>query len=105
MFWDSEKRLFFLREASDRIEHDKNIWQELDSSVAPKVIKQSHWDSQLNTTFIKHIKNLPQRKQSHRQYDYTSLRNLLRLIRNTLSHQREILDDPNIQVCLYKQII
>ncbi|CAH8260153.1 unnamed protein product [Arabidopsis lyrata] len=97
MFWDSEKRLFFLREASDRIEHDKNIWQKLESSVAPKVIKQSHWDSKLNTTFIKHIKNLPQRKQSHRQYDYTSLRNLLRLIRNTLSHQREILDDPNIQ--------
>jgi len=112
LFWDSEKRLFFLREASDRIELDITMWGDLNKTIAPRVLGESKdWASKLGKTFITHIENLAQAqpgqesRQYNRSYKYWSLRHLLRLIRNILSHHREILDDPKIKVCLYKQII
>ncbi|AAF23203.1 putative protein kinase [Arabidopsis thaliana] len=104
LFWDSEKRLFFLREASDRIELDITMWGDLNKTIAPRVLGESKdWASKLGKTFITHIENLAQAqpgqesRQYNRSYKYWSLRHLLRLIRNILSHHREILDDPKIK--------
>ncbi|EOA29962.1 hypothetical protein CARUB_v10013065mg [Capsella rubella] len=91
MFWDSETRLSFLRDASDRVELEN---REVDSeilrameSTAPVAIG-GKWDEKLEPVFITNIGR-------YRRYKYDSIRDLLRVIRNKLNHYREL--PPEIQ--------
>lgn len=93
MFWNSEMRLSFLRDASDRVELEN---READSEIlkamentAPMAIG-GKWDEKLDSVFITNIGR-------YRRYKYDSIRDLLRVIRNKLNHYREL--PPEIQVC------
>ncbi|CAH8389216.1 unnamed protein product [Eruca vesicaria subsp. sativa] len=86
MFWNSEMRLSFLRDASDRVELEN---READSEIlkamentAPVAIG-GKWDEKLEPIFITNI-------GSYRRYKYDSIRDLLRVIRNKLNHHREL---------------
>ncbi|XP_010467524.1 PREDICTED: serine/threonine-protein kinase/endoribonuclease IRE1a [Camelina sativa] len=91
MFWDSETRLSFLRDASDRVElenreADSEILKAMEST-APVAIG-GKWDEKLEPDFITNL-------GSYRRYKYDSIRDLLRVIRNKLNHYREL--PPEIQ--------
>lgn len=94
MFWNSETRLSFLRDASDRVElenreADSEILRAMEST-APVAIG-GKWDEKLESDFITNIGR-------YRRYKYDSIRDLLRVIRNKLNHYREL--PPDIQVSL-----
>lgn len=94
MFWNSEMRLSFLRDASDRVElenreADSEILRAVEST-APVAIG-GKWDEKLEPIFITNIGR-------YRRYKYDSIRDLLRVIRNKLNHHREL--PSEIQVCL-----
>lgn len=85
-FWSSEKRLSFLREASDRVELENreqhsDILQALES-VGSQAIGGT-WDVKLENGFLENIGR-------YRRYKFDSVRDLLRVIRNKLSHYREL---------------
>jgi serine/threonine-protein kinase/endoribonuclease IRE1 len=91
MFWNSETRLSFLRDASDRVElenreTDSEILKAMEST-APVAIG-GKWDEKLESDFITNIGR-------YRRYKYDSIRDLLRVIRNKLNHYREL--PPEIQ--------
>ncbi|KAJ0265379.1 Serine/threonine-protein kinase/endoribonuclease IRE1a [Hirschfeldia incana] len=86
MFWNSEMRLSFLRDASDRVElenreADSEILKAMEST-APVAIG-GKWDEKLEPIFITNIGR-------YRRYKYDSIRDLLRVIRNKLNHYREL---------------
>nr|BAJ34050.1 unnamed protein product [Eutrema halophilum] len=91
MFWNSEMRLSFLRDASDRVElenreADSQILKAMES-IAPVAIG-GKWDEKIEPIFITNIGR-------YRRYKYDSIRDLLRVIRNKLNHYREL--PPEIQ--------
>ncbi|KAF5205956.1 Serine/threonine-protein kinase/endoribonuclease IRE1a [Thalictrum thalictroides] len=86
LFWNSETRLSFFRDASDRVEledreNDSNILKALEN-VAPTAL-DGNWDTKMETTFINNIGR-------YRRYKFDSMRDLLRVIRNKLNHYREL---------------
>ncbi|KAF7829067.1 serine/threonine-protein kinase/endoribonuclease IRE1a isoform X1 [Senna tora] len=85
-FWDSEMRLSFLRDASDRVELEdretgSDLLKALESS-AP-VALGAKWDEKMEPAFINNIGR-------YRRYKYDSVRDLLRVMRNKLNHFREL---------------
>ncbi|XP_043711056.1 serine/threonine-protein kinase/endoribonuclease IRE1a-like [Telopea speciosissima] len=86
LFWNSEKRLSFLRDTSDRIEiEDRGIESELLNaleSVAP-VALGGKWDEKMEAAFINNIGR-------YRRYKFGSTRDLLRVMRNKLNHYGEL---------------
>jgi serine/threonine-protein kinase/endoribonuclease IRE1 len=94
LFWSSEMRLSFLRDASDRVEledreNDSQVLKALESIGT--VALDGKWDEKLESAFINDIGR-------YRRYKYDSVRDLLRVIRNKLNHYRELPD--NIQAIL-----
>ncbi|GAB2254228.1 hypothetical protein Droror1_Dr00022037 [Drosera rotundifolia] len=94
LFWDSETRLSFLRDASDRVELEdretnSKILNELES-VGPLALG-GKWDEKMEPEFINNIGR-------YRRYKYESVRDLLRVIRNKSNHYREL--PPDIQAIL-----
>lgn len=86
LFWDSEKRLSFLRDASDRVElEDREIDSELLKALeaTAAVALDGKWDDKLESSFLTNISR-------YRRYKYDSVRDLLRVIRNKLNHYREL---------------
>ncbi|CAH8361758.1 unnamed protein product [Eruca vesicaria subsp. sativa] len=86
MFWNSEMRLSFLRDASDRVElenreADSEILKAMENTAAVAI--GGKWDEKLEPIFITNI-------GSYRRYKYDSIRDLLRVIRNKLNHHREL---------------
>lgn len=86
MFWSSEMRLSFLRDASDRVEledrvNDSELLKALES-IGP-VALGGKWDEKMETAFINDIGR-------YRRYKFDSVRDLLRVIRNKLNHYREL---------------
>lgn len=86
LFWDSEMRLSFLRDASDRVEledreTDSGLLKSLESIGA--VALGGKWDEKLDNTLLNDIGR-------YRKYKYDSIRDLLRVIRNKLNHYREL---------------
>ncbi|EPS70743.1 hypothetical protein M569_04013, partial [Genlisea aurea] len=81
VFWSSEMRLSFLRDASDRVELEdgSELLQELEN-MATGV---GRWDEKMDTVFIQDLGR-------YRRYKYDSVRDLLRVIRNKLNHYREL---------------
>ncbi|PSR99498.1 Endoribonuclease [Actinidia chinensis var. chinensis] len=86
LFWNSELRLSFLRDASDRVElEDRESESELLKaleSIAP-VALGGKWDEKMENAFINDIGR-------YRRYKFDSVRDLLRVIRNKLNHYREL---------------
>ncbi|KAL9241510.1 hypothetical protein vseg_015617 [Gypsophila vaccaria] len=93
-FWNSEMRLSFLHDASDRVELEdressSDILTALES-VAPVAIG-TRWNEKMEPDFINNIGH-------YRRYKYESVRDLLRVLRNKLNHYREL--PANIQTLL-----
>ncbi|KAL4569097.1 hypothetical protein LXL04_024725 [Taraxacum kok-saghyz] len=86
LFWDSETRMAFLRDSSDRVELED---REVDSVILRGLESKGHvalggrWDEKMEPEFINNIGR-------YRRYKYNSVRDLLRVIRNKLSHYREL---------------
>ncbi|KAA8547604.1 hypothetical protein F0562_004033 [Nyssa sinensis] len=86
LFWNSEMRLSFLRDTSDRVEledreTDSDLLKALES-IAP-VALGAKWDEKLEPAFINNIGR-------YRRYKFDSVRDLLRVMRNKLNHYREL---------------
>ncbi|KAL1315941.1 serine/threonine-protein kinase/endoribonuclease IRE1a-like isoform X2 [Arachis hypogaea] len=86
LFWSSEMRLSFLRDASDRVEledreTDSDLLRTLES-IAPMALG-AKWDEKMEPAFITNIGR-------YRRYKYDSVRDLLRVMRNKLNHYREL---------------
>ncbi|KAL3514882.1 hypothetical protein ACH5RR_027599 [Cinchona calisaya] len=89
LFWDSEMRLSFLRDASDRVEledreKESEILKALES-IGNEALG-GKWDEKMDTAFINDIGR-------YRRYKFDSVRDLLRVIRNKLNHYRELSKD------------
>ncbi|RDX85409.1 Serine/threonine-protein kinase/endoribonuclease IRE1a, partial [Mucuna pruriens] len=86
LFWSSEMRLSFLRDASDRVElEDREIDSDLLKAlenIAPLALG-AKWDEKLDPDFITNIGR-------YRRYKFDSVRDLLRVMRNKLNHYREL---------------
>lgn len=94
LFWNSERRLSFLRDASDRVEledreTDSQLLKALEATAS--VALNGKWDEKLESSFLTNISR-------YRRYKYDSVRDLLRVIRNKLNHYREL--PPEIQEVL-----
>ncbi|CAK7355575.1 unnamed protein product [Dovyalis caffra] len=87
MLWNSELRLSFLRDTSDRVEledrvSNSDILKALES-IAPTALGGGKWNEKMEPAFISDIGR-------HRRYKFDSIRDLLRVIRNKLNHYREL---------------
>lgn len=87
MFWNSELRLSFLRDTSDRVEledrvSDSDILKALEG-IAPTALGGGNWNEKMEPAFISDIGR-------HRRYKFDGIRDLLRVIRNKLNHYREL---------------
>ncbi|XP_028795298.1 serine/threonine-protein kinase/endoribonuclease IRE1a isoform X2 [Neltuma alba] len=85
-FWDSEMRLAFLRDASDRVElEDRESYSDLLMALegSAPVALNGNWDEKMEPAFVANIGR-------YRRYKHDSVRDLLRVIRNKLNHYREL---------------
>ncbi|CAN6481559.1 unnamed protein product [Victoria cruziana] len=85
LFWSSEMRMSFLRDSSDRIElEDREKQCDLLEAVERigLVAFGDNWDTKFDPMFLASI-------GSHRRYNVSSTRHLLRLIRNKWNHYIE----------------
>ncbi|PIN14666.1 Serine/threonine protein kinase and endoribonuclease ERN1/IRE1 [Handroanthus impetiginosus] len=86
LFWNSEMRLSFLRDVSDRVElEDREDGSQLLEALESggKVAMGGKWDEKMDAAFINDIGR-------YRRYKFDSVRDLLRVIRNKLNHYREL---------------
>ncbi|QCD82170.1 serine/threonine-protein kinase/endoribonuclease IRE1 [Vigna unguiculata] len=85
-FWSSEMRLSFLRDTSDRVEVE-NRETNSDLLVTLESIATDalggKWDERMEPAFIANIGH-------YRRYNFNSVRDLLRVMRNKLNHYREL---------------
>lgn len=89
LFWNSETRLSFLRDASDRVElEDRESQSEILKALEGigSVALNGKWDEKLESAFLNDIGR-------YRRYKYDSVRDLLRVIRNKLNHYRELSEE------------
>lgn len=79
-------RLSFLRDTSDRVElEDRETQSDLFKSlqsIAP-VALGAKWNEKMDAAFLNNIGH-------YRRYKFDSVRDLLRVMRNKLSHYREL---------------
>lgn len=86
-FWNSETRLSFLRDTSDRVEledrylHSSDLLRDLESIAATAL--GGKWDEKMEPAFIVNIGR-------YRRYNFNSVRDLLRVMRNKLNHYGEL---------------
>ncbi|KAF5762504.1 putative protein kinase IRE1 family [Helianthus annuus] len=86
LFWNSEIRVSFLRDTSDRVElEDREVNSIILGALESKgsIALGGKWDEKMEPAFIANIGR-------YRRYKYNSVRDLLRVIRNKLSHYREL---------------
>lgn len=87
-FWENKQKLDFLLELSDRLENEQILTSSLLLDLESKALsifspKASQWDVLLPSELV-------QNSEKYRKYDVTSLRDLLRLIRNKRHHFNEL---------------
>ncbi|CAI7853143.1 unnamed protein product, partial [Closterium sp. NIES-53] len=106
-FWPAEQRLAFLRDASDRVEgEDRELHSPLLNAleaVAPRAIarkggiskapgeKGGGWNERVDGALLGNL-------GKYRRYNFHSVRDLLRVIRNKCNHYREL--PPELQELL-----
>ncbi|KAL2641261.1 hypothetical protein R1flu_008848 [Riccia fluitans] len=93
-FWDAEKRLTFLKDVSDRVELEikdpsSTLMVELESLES--YVLCGGWDSKLDQALLQNIRG-------YRRYNFHSVRDLLRVVRNKANHFREL--DEELQELL-----
>ncbi|KAA8532082.1 hypothetical protein F0562_006776 [Nyssa sinensis] len=86
LLWNSDMRLSFLRDSSDRVEledreTDSDLLRALEST-APMALG-AKWNEKMEPAFISNI-------GVYRRYKFDSVRDLLRVVRNKLNHYREL---------------
>lgn len=99
LFWNSETRLSFLRDTSDRVELEDRksssaIYKAIES-IAP-IALGAKWNEKLEPVFIANIGR-------YRHYKYDSVRDLLRVIRNKLNHYRELPNEIKVNHFLFSR--
>ena len=92
MWWDAEKKIQFLIDASDRVEledrmSDRTMLRSLEMN-ARRAIRCDDWTVKLDAALLENLGR-------YREYDGSSLRDLLRVIRNKANHYREL--PPKLQ--------
>jgi len=84
-FWDSAKKLLFFRDASDRVEVEKPnapVVLALEAR-APVVMGAGGWGVRVDAEMLDN-------GGKYRKYSFTSIRDLLRVIRNKSHHYRDL---------------
>ncbi|XP_058187193.1 serine/threonine-protein kinase/endoribonuclease IRE1a-like isoform X2 [Rhododendron vialii] len=86
LFWDSDTRLWFLHDVSDRLRLEErkansDILKALES--VSSLAFGSKWNRKMESAFLNHIKK-------YRRYKYDSVRDLVRVVRNQLNHYLEL---------------
>ncbi|KAG0585813.1 hypothetical protein KC19_2G041300 [Ceratodon purpureus] len=93
-FWDGEKRHAFLLKASDRVEHedraDDSVVLRALEAIGPNVFGAS-WETKLDSKLLEDGRR-------YRKYNFSSVRDLLRIIRNKSHHFMEL--PPDMQESL-----
>lgn len=89
LWWSAEQRLQFLVDISDRVENedrepDQTLLAALESHAASGI--GGNWGALVDPQLVANLGR-------YRRYDYTSLRDLLRVVRNKRSHFREMPSD------------
>ena len=96
LFWNSEMRLSFLRDTSDRVElEDRETGSHLLKaleSIAP-IALGGKWNEKMDTAFITNI-------GLYRRYKFDSVRDLLRVMRNKLNHYRELPKEIQVYIII-----
>ena len=83
-FWFSQTRLSFLIALSDKLEHEPlDSITTLSLEANAETIVTRSWDRKLHASLIEDV-------GKYRKYDYSSVRDLLRLIRNKKNHYHEL---------------
>jgi len=88
-FWDSQKKLVFLCDFSDRLETDlitqssTNVFNSLTIERGAANVVGTSWEAKLDSALVDNV-------QKFRTYDYSCVRDLLRLIRNKHHHFEEL---------------
>lgn len=92
LFWNSEERLSFLRDASDRVEledrEENSVVLSSIEAIGPTAFGAS-WDTNLDTDLLDNLRR-------YRRYNFSSVRDLLRIIRNKSNHYRELPQDLQV---------
>ena len=92
-FWNGEKRLSFLVKASDRVEHEDRV---PDSVVLPALetigpdVFGASWETKLDSKLLDDGRR-------YRKYNFSSVRDLLRIIRNKSHHFNELPQEMQVR--------
>lgn len=91
-FWPVDKRLDFLVQFSDRLEAEGNGSQlELDFEAALAELVSEPWSQTLAPAFIASL-------EKYRKYNFLSVKDLLRVIRNKRNHYHDLSDEAKAAV-------
>lgn len=96
-FWNSDQRLTFLLKASDRVEHEDRV---PDSAVLPALegigpdVFGASWETKLDSKLLDDGRR-------YRKYNFSSVRDLLRIIRNKSHHFLELPHDLQVRSLVY----
>mgnify|MGYP001032617077 FL=1 len=82
LFWSYEKKLNFMLELSDKLETNKSLL-ELNLESECKHVLKSPWNLTLDPLLLKNL-------GKYRRYNFTSVKDLLRVIRNKKNHYHEL---------------
>ncbi|MFS8020947.1 putative protein kinase IRE1 family [Helianthus anomalus] len=95
LFWKSEKRVSFLRDASDRLQSEDRTNSIVLASLEKErsVAFRGRWDVEMDPVFIKGMSS-----RRRIPYNYNKVQALLRIMRNTINHYGEL--PSNIQELL-----
>ena len=92
MFWDARKRLNFLRDASDEANNNDEFWNAIQN--ARKKVFGRKW--KVDEMITDHGKQL-----INRDFNFKTVPDLLRLIRNMFSHHGQLPSDIQVVILLY----
>jgi len=83
-FWEPSKKLLFIKDASDRVESEKITAPIVEALEAKALlIVGADWSVRVSNLLIDNI-------GKYRKYNYGSVRDLLRVIRNKSHHYRDL---------------
>ena len=97
LFWDSDTRLSFICDASEWIENDRktrsgsNLLKAIES-VAP-IAFGGNWKEVMDNAFIDDI-------CCYRPYNFESVRDLLRVMRNKYNHYLELQEEIQVYIII-----
>lgn len=83
-YWDTETKLDFIHDISDRLDEEGNgtpFEADFENYLSGAI--DTPWNKQIETSFMKNI-------EKYRAYNYSSVKDLLRIIRNKRNHYHEL---------------